>query len=112
VSGLTRWVICPTDGQAHVLVPVGDRPLGVLKARCGHLLPRVIAQHEGLPGRLLCVSCLWWDLLPAPVFPRRIPAGRRLSDAPESTPGGQPVPVEGKDQTVSIRPHLVRGFGR
>lgn len=82
MNGLTRWAICTTDGRAHVLVPVGDHPLEVFQARCGHLLPRGIAHHEGLPGRLLCVTCLWWDLLPAPVFHHRIPAGRQLRAAP------------------------------
>lgn len=31
-------------------------------------------------------------LLPDPVFARRTSAGRRLSDAPASVPGGQPIP--------------------
>jgi hypothetical protein len=29
-----------------------------------------------------------------PVIARRSPAGHRLSDAPESAPGGQPVPAD------------------
>jgi hypothetical protein len=89
----TQWAISPTDGRTHVLLPVSDRPLGMLQARCGHLLPQGVALHECLPGLLLCVRCLWWDLVPAPAFPGTIPAGRRLRDAPESTPDGQPVPL-------------------
>jgi hypothetical protein len=89
----TQWAISPTDGRTHVLLPVGNRPLGMLQARCGHLLPQGITLDECLPGLLLCVMCLWCYLVPAPAFPGTIPAGRRLRDAPESTPGGQPVPA-------------------
>jgi hypothetical protein len=89
----TRWAISPTDGRTHVLLPVGDHPLGMFQARCGHLLPQGVALHECLPGLLLCVRCLWRYLVPAPAFPGTIPAGRRLRDAPESTPDGQPVPL-------------------
>lgn len=89
----TKWAISPTDGGTHVLLPVGDHPLGMLQARCGHLLPQRVVLHECLPGLLLCVRCLWCYLVPAPAFPGTIPAGRRLRDAPESTPDGQPVPA-------------------
>jgi hypothetical protein len=34
---------------------------------------------------LLCVTCLWWDLVPAYAFSYTIPAGHCLRDAPEST---------------------------
>jgi hypothetical protein len=89
----TQWAISPTDGRTHVLLPVSDRPPGMLQARCGHLLPQGVALHECLPGLRLCVTCLWCYLVPASAFPRTTPAGRRLRDAPESTPGGQPVPA-------------------
>lgn len=65
----TRWAICPTDGRTHVLLPVGDHPLGMLQARCGHLLPQGVALHECLPGLRLCVTCLWCYLVPASAFP-------------------------------------------
>jgi hypothetical protein len=35
VSGPARWILA--DGRAHLLA--GDRPGGVLAARCGHPLP-------------------------------------------------------------------------
>jgi hypothetical protein len=89
----TQWVISPTDGRTHVLLPAGDCLRGMLQARCGDLLPREVALHECLPGLLLCVRCLWCYLVPASAFPPTIPADRRLRDAPESTPGGQPVPA-------------------
>jgi hypothetical protein len=88
----TQWAIFPTDGCTHVLLLVGDHPLGMLQAvRCGHRLAQGVALHECLPGLLLCVTCLWCSLVPAPAFPRTIPAGRRLRDIPESTPRDQPV---------------------
>lgn len=93
MSDPTQWAISPTDGRTHTLLPVDDRPPGMFQARCGHLLPWEVTQHEWSQERLLCVTCLWCCLVPAPVFPRKIPAGRRLRDAPETTPGGQPVPA-------------------
>lgn len=68
MSGLTRWAISPTDGRDHSL-PEGDHPPGVLQARCGHLLPLCVEQHDHLPGRQWCVPCMVAHLLPAPVSP-------------------------------------------
>jgi len=39
-----RWVCSPLDYQVHLLVPLSDLPWGVLKARCGEVLP---------PGRFI-----------------------------------------------------------
>jgi hypothetical protein len=66
MSSPTRWVVSPTESRTHVLLPVGDYSPEMLQAQCRHLLPRGFAQHEHLPGRVLCVR---WDLVPAPVFP-------------------------------------------
>ena len=85
------WAICPADGRTHLLRPVGDDPSGMLQAQCGHLLSEGVARHQRLPGLLMCVTCLWCYLVPASAFPRMVPAGHRLSDAPKSAPGGQPV---------------------
>jgi hypothetical protein len=96
VNSATRWVICPTDGQTHSLLPVGDHSPGMLAARCGHLLPVGVAQYEQLPGWQLCVSCLWRYLVPTGVFPPESPAGRRSNPEgapPCGVPSGQPVPV-------------------
>lgn len=38
MSCSARWAFSAPDCQAHLLVPGGDLPWGVLKARCGHLL--------------------------------------------------------------------------
>lgn len=81
-----RWV--PADGRAHLLA--NDSP-GGLVARCGHPLSRGVLQHRRLPSRYLCTTCLSAYLLPDPVF-SQTPAGHWLRDAPESAPGGQPVP--------------------
>jgi hypothetical protein len=89
-----RWVLL-ADGRAHLLA--GDRPGGVLVARCGHSLSRGVLQHERLPSRYLCETCFCVYLLPESVF-SRTPAGRRLSEAPDSAPGGQSAP-----ESVSLR---------
>jgi len=39
VRGSARWALSPLDYQVHLLVPAGNHPWGVLKARCGVLLP-------------------------------------------------------------------------
>jgi hypothetical protein len=51
VAGPPQWVLSPLDYDAHVL-PNGDQPMGVLKARCGALLPMVVPVHDHPPGRI------------------------------------------------------------
>jgi hypothetical protein len=86
--------LSPTDGTAHLLAIAGAHGDGVLLTTlCRLLLPSGILQYDHMPGRQLCRECVGAHLLPAPVFARMTPAGRRLSDAPESAPGGQPVPA-------------------
>ncbi len=87
----TRWAVCPTDGTTHSLLPNDHSP--VVQARCDHALPVGVVAHDHLPGWQWCVPCMVAHLVPAPVFARKTPAGRQLSDAPESAPGGQPVPA-------------------
>lgn len=50
-----RWAFSPLDYAAHLLSD-GDQPLGVLKARCGHLLPMVATECAQPPGRK-CPPC-------------------------------------------------------
>ncbi|MGH3898976.1 MAG: hypothetical protein ACRDTA_12155 [Pseudonocardiaceae bacterium] len=57
-----RWVLA--GGRAHLLA--GERPGGVLVARCGHRLPMGVLQHERLPSRYLCQECFTAYLLPEP----------------------------------------------
>jgi hypothetical protein len=90
VSARASWVLCPTDGKAHLLAVEGAHGV-VLTTQCGRSLPSEILQHDRLPSRQLCPECVAAYLLLAPVFARMTPAGRR-SSAPVRSPGGQPVP--------------------
>jgi hypothetical protein len=90
MSGRAVWVLSPTDGKAHLLAVEGAN-CAPLTTQCGRSLPFGVLQHDRLPSRQLCRDCFAAYLLPAPVFARMTPAGRRLN-APESAPGGQPVP--------------------
>jgi hypothetical protein len=93
VSSPARWVLSPMDGQAHLLLPVGDHPWDVLNARCGHLMPVGPSQHEQPPsGVSACPTCALISQVPAPQFPHKTPAGHR-SSAPVPAPGGQPDPT-------------------
>lgn len=87
----TRWAVCPTDGKAHSLLPGNHSP--VVQARCGHSLPVGVVAHDHLPGWQWCVPCMVAHLVPAPVFARKNPGWPPVSHAPESAPGGQPVPA-------------------
>jgi hypothetical protein len=55
VSGPRRWVLSPLDYRTHVLVD-GDHAVGVVKARCGAVLPVVFPVRDGPSGRP-CPSC-------------------------------------------------------
>jgi hypothetical protein len=50
-----RWALSSLDYATHLLSD-GDQPLGVLKARCGHLLPMVAAEHDCPPSQK-CQPC-------------------------------------------------------
>jgi hypothetical protein len=102
VSGPARWVLSPLDGQAHLLVAVGDHPWDVLKARCGHLMPVGPSQHEQPPGVSTCPTCAVIAEVPPPRFPHTIPAGHRLR------PNRLYVRFESDDQLITLRPHLLR----
>ena len=55
MSRPAHWALSPLDLQAHLLLAEGRHPKGVLKARCGHLLPPItdsefpITYHGKLP---------------------------------------------------------------
>lgn len=55
VSGSLRWVLSPLDYRTHVLVD-GDQPVGVVKARCGAVLPVVFAVRDQ-PSDRSCLPC-------------------------------------------------------
>ena len=100
-----RWAISPTDGKTHSLLPVVDHPPEGLQAQCGHWLPWSAVAHDHLLGWRWCVPSMVAHLVPAPVFPRKLPAGCQLSETPGSAPGGQPVP----DPPVTDAAMLDRG---
>lgn len=52
MTGPAQWALSPLDYQVHVLAD-GDQTRSVLKARCGHQLPMVVALHDHRPpGRV------------------------------------------------------------
>lgn len=50
------WALSPLDLQAHLLLPEGCHPKGVLKARCGHLLPMMAMRFAEFSARK-CMDC-------------------------------------------------------
>jgi hypothetical protein len=50
VSGPLRWALSPLDYHAHVLAD-GDQAVGVVKARCGAVLPVVFPVRDQPSGR-------------------------------------------------------------
>jgi hypothetical protein len=55
VSGPLQWVLSPLDYHAHVLA-AGDQAVGVVKARCGAVLPVVFPVRDQPSGRP-CPPC-------------------------------------------------------
>lgn len=96
MSGSARWALSPLDCQAHLLVPAGDHPYGVLKARCGHLLPpKGPSQHERPPcsPRRTCPTCR--EIAQRPTS---IPVDRWVS--PQDTPAARLVPPPAEHRNV------------
>jgi hypothetical protein len=56
VSRPARWALSPLDFCVHLL-PEDDYLRGVLTARCGHLLPTVVHQHDQPPPGPPCEPC-------------------------------------------------------
>ena len=52
-----RWARSPLDYHAHWLLPEGDHPSGVLKARCGDVMITGLTQHDQPPPGLRCQRC-------------------------------------------------------
>jgi hypothetical protein len=51
-----NWGLSILDFQAHAIDPLADHPVGVYRARCGHLLMAVTELCEQPPGRV-CPEC-------------------------------------------------------
>ena len=86
MSRPARWALSPLDLQAHLLLPEGCHPKGVLKARCGHLLPMRAIQFAQTFARK-CSECHLISLSDA------ILALRRENPAPISPRPGRPPVV-------------------
>jgi hypothetical protein len=62
VNRPAHWALSPRDLQAHLLLAEGCHPKGVLKARCGHLLPLRARRFAEVSARkcpechLMCLS--------------------------------------------------------
>jgi hypothetical protein len=91
-----RWVLSPVDCRVHLLVPAGDLPWGVLKARCGQMLPSGSPHHERPPwgAHRTCPTCALIAQRPTSV-----PADRWVS--PQDTAEGQAVPAAGGRPNVT-----------
>jgi hypothetical protein len=50
------WGLSILDWQAHAIDPLGDHPIGVYRAQCGHLLMMVTELCEHPPARV-CAEC-------------------------------------------------------
>ncbi|MGH3710386.1 MAG: hypothetical protein ACRDRQ_20280 [Pseudonocardiaceae bacterium] len=95
-----RWALSPLDCQAHLLVSAGDHPWGVLKARCGEVLPPGgPPQHERSPwgAHRTCPRCA--EIAQSP--PTSILAGRWVS--PQDPAEGQSVPAASSTTTRALR---------
>jgi hypothetical protein len=56
VNRPAHWALSPLDLQAHLLLTEGSHPKGVLKARCGNLLPLMARQFAELSAHK-CTHC-------------------------------------------------------
>lgn len=90
VSWRASWVLTP-DGTAHLPMMQGPE---FVADRVPPVAAVLVPQYGPMQGQRRCPACFAALLLPSGfVIDPTTPAGRQLSDAPESAPGGQPVPA-------------------
>ena len=65
-----HWALSPLDLQAHLLLAEGCHRQGVLKARCGHLLPLRVRRFAEVSARK-CTDCHLMSLSDAILALRR-----------------------------------------
>ncbi|MGH3710390.1 MAG: hypothetical protein ACRDRQ_20300 [Pseudonocardiaceae bacterium] len=58
VTGPARWARSPLDSHAHWLLPDGEHPEGVLRARCGAVMMTDATRHDQRPPGLTCQRCV------------------------------------------------------
>ncbi|MBW0009676.1 MAG: hypothetical protein JO063_06090 [Pseudonocardiales bacterium] len=66
VTGPARWARSPLDYHAHWLLPEGEHPEGVRKARCGAVMTTSATLHEQPLSGLRCEHCHLIFLADAP----------------------------------------------
>jgi hypothetical protein len=81
VSAAVRWGLSVLDWRSHAINEVGEYPIGVLKAECGHLLMMVTTLHEK-PSGVPCEAC----------------AALRFDHAMAEVPGQIHPPCSGNDE--------------
>ncbi|MGH4010645.1 MAG: hypothetical protein ACRDTH_21205 [Pseudonocardiaceae bacterium] len=79
MSRPAQWALSPLDLQAHLLLPEGCHPKGVLKARCRHLLPLMATRFAEYSGRK-CPECHLTYLTEAILSLRMDDTGVAVSD--------------------------------
>jgi hypothetical protein len=79
VSRAAQWALSPLDLQAHLLVSESCHPTGVLKARCGHLLPMMAMRFAEYSGTK-CTECHLTSVTEAILSLRVDDAGAAVSD--------------------------------
>lgn len=52
-----RWARSPVDHHAHLLLPKGEHPEGMLKAQCGTVMITGLTQYGQPPVGLHCPRC-------------------------------------------------------
>ncbi|HWR46699.1 MAG TPA: hypothetical protein VN327_03615 [Pseudonocardiaceae bacterium] len=57
MSGPGRWARSPLDYHAHLLLPEGEHPSGVVKARCGDVMTTSATQPNQPPPGLRRERC-------------------------------------------------------
>jgi hypothetical protein len=85
-----HWALSPLDLQAHLLLAEGCHPKGVLKARCGHLLPLGVMRFAEVSARK-CTDCHLMSLSDA------ILALRRANPDAADGQAGHGAPRSGRD---------------
>ena len=87
MSPPVRWVLSPVDARVHLVVPAGDLPWGVSKARCGEVLPAGSPHQPERPPwaeHRICITCAQIARRPA-----SIPRSPWVPSLPVSS-GGEP----------------------
>jgi hypothetical protein len=89
------WALSPLDLCGHLLLLEGCHPKGVLKARCGHLLPMMAMRFAEFTARK-CTDCHLMSLSDAIIALRR--------ENPDAADGQAGHGAPGHDLVSAVRP--------